>query len=145
MQTIDIESLIKHMAPVSPDREYSLAWSSGGTIGIRELKDNGAVLSFRENRGTIIKAGFSPDMRQIIAVNEDGTVSIWFTKDEIDGEACRYPENIVLFMSAREDVPYLNIDSLASARKYTFSLRDIRWAQYDYYDWGDISTKGAGR
>ena len=138
MQPIDIESVIKDLITVSPDRKYSLAWSSSGKIGVLQLEDDWPVLGFRETHGAILKAGFSPDMRQIVAENEDGTVSIWFTKIEIGGCKCASPEDIVLFMSANCNVPYINIDPKSHARnklRYHVSLRDFTSANDDWFCW----------
>ena len=138
MQPIDIESVIKDLITVSPDRKYSMAWSSSGKIGVLQLEDDWPVLGFREAHGAILKAGFSPDMRQIVAENEDGTVSIWFTKTEIGGCKCASPDNIVLFMSANCSVPYININPKANARnklRYHVSLRDFTWANDDWFCW----------
>ena len=130
MQIIDIESLISAATPVSPDRKYSLVWASAGVLGVRELSTNDPVLAFRDNHGNILRAGFSPDMRQIVAENEDGSFSVWFTTEELAGAKCVSPENIVLFMSGNERVPYLNF---SHGRNYSFFLRDFTCTTLDYY------------
>ena len=130
MQIIDIESLIGAAEPVSPDGKYSLVWSSAGVLGVRKLSNNDPVLAFRENHGNILRAGFSPAMRQIVAENEDGSFSVWFTTGEIAGAKCVSPENIVLFMSGNDRVPYPNI---SHRRNYRFFLRDFTSTTLDYY------------
>ena len=140
MQTIEIESVIRNAAPVSPDRKYSLAWSSSGMIGIRELKDNTRIIDFRSAHGEILKAGFSPDMRQLVAQNEDGTFSIWFIQDELDGQRDRFTGDIVKFMYEQFWVPRLDIYPNAPSsheRRYQFSLQSFLDAKYEYYDWPD--------
>ncbi|MCX5784543.1 MAG: hypothetical protein NTX59_02540 [Elusimicrobia bacterium] len=140
MQTIDIQSVLKNATPISPDRKYSLAWSLGGVIQVRKLEDNSNVLGFMEMHGTILKAGFSADMRQIVAENEDGSISIWFTKKEIGGKACLYPDNIVLFMSLQDYVPYININPKGPAYnepRYHVSLRDFTDSDYTGFGWWD--------
>ncbi|MDO8804010.1 MAG: hypothetical protein Q7R35_06250 [Elusimicrobiota bacterium] len=138
MQPINIESVIENSIPVSPDRKYSLAWSSSGKIGVLQLEDNFPVLGFRETHGAILKAGFSPDMHQIVAENEDGTISIWFTKPEIGGSRCIFPDDIVLFMSENDNVPYININPKVPTQnrlRYHVSLRDFTCATYDWFCW----------
>ena len=140
MQTIKIESVIRDAAPISPDRKYSLAWSSSGMIGIRELKDNTQLIDFRGAHGAIIKAGFSPDMRQLVAENEDGTFSIWFIRDELDGQKELFTCDIVQFMYEQFWVPRLDIYQNGPAgkeRRYVFSLQNFIDAKYEYYNWPD--------
>jgi hypothetical protein len=67
MQIIDLQSLIGSVLQVSPDRKYSLSWTSAGVLCVRKVTDNEQVLGFKENHGSIARAGFSPDMRQIVA------------------------------------------------------------------------------
>ncbi len=139
MRTDNIEFLRANARPVSPDRKYSLAWSSGGTIGIHDLQEGEPLLVFREDHGGILKAGFSPDMQRLIAENEDGTVSIWFTRRSIAGEVCLGLENIVAFMENNPRVPCLNIKPGADGRVKSFRLllHDFSCAALDYYDWGN--------
>ena len=135
MQIVEIESLIRDAAPISPDRKYSLAWSSSGMIGIRELKDNARIIDFRGAHGAVIKAGFSPDMRQLVAQNEDGTFSIWFVQEELDGQRELFPGDIVKFMYEQFWVPRLDIYPAGNERRYHFSLQNFVEAHYTWYNW----------
>jgi len=126
MQIIDLQSLISSAVPVSPDRKYSLSWTSAGVLCVRGVKDDKQVVGFKENHGSIVRAGFSPDMRQIVAENEDGSFSVWFTTKAIYEVKCHAPENIVPFMCANGRVPYLNI---SPSRYYKYSLRDFTHGQ----------------
>lgn len=145
MHTTNLKDLIQSAAPVSPDRKYSLAWSWGGTIGILNLADGEQLLCFREERGAILRAGFSPDMRELLAENEDGSFSIWYTAAALRGRPCRGAGNIVDFMLANELVPCLNVTPGLKACRFEQTLRDFRWARWDYFDWGNRYVRSERR
>ncbi|MDD2806511.1 MAG: WD40 repeat domain-containing protein [Elusimicrobiales bacterium] len=132
-----LKSLIETALPVSPDGRHSLAWSWGGTIGIFELKYGEPLLSFREEHGAIMRAGFSPDMRRLIAENEDRSFSIWHMDNEIDEQEGAETGNIVDFMLNNDFVPCLNIAPGLKVCRFEHTLHDFSDAQYDYYDWGN--------
>lgn len=136
MNITDLKSLIETAAPVSPDRKYSLAWSWKGSIGILTLKDGDPLLTFREERGAILRAGFTPDMLQLVAENEDHSFSIWHTARRLGGEDFAEADNIVDFMLNNELVPCLNITPGLKACRFTLDLRDFSCAQLDCYIWG---------
>jgi len=110
MQVIDLEHIINNVTPISTDRRYSLAWSSGGVIGIRELATCSPLVTLREDHGAILRAGFSTDMRQLVSANEDGTYSIWFIKNDIPPKGRTPQNNIVDYICDVDLVPYLNIN-----------------------------------
>lgn len=136
MHTTDIKSLIETAAPVSPDGKYSLAWSWKGSIGILTLKDGEPLLTFREEHGAILRAGFAPDMRRLIAENEDRSFSIWHTASRIGGNIFAEADNIVDFMINNELVPCLNILPGIKACRFNLTLQDFSCAQLDCYVWG---------
>lgn len=136
MNATNLKELIESAVTISPDRRHSLAWSWGGTIGIFELKYGEPLLSFREEHGAILRAGFSPDMRQLIAENEDRSFSVWYTVNEIGGRKCFDTGNIVDFMTSNLKVPCLNVLTGLKACRFNLTLQDFSDAQYDYYNWG---------
>lgn len=138
MQTIDLESLIANAAPVSPGGGYTLrTWPGRSCLAVFDRADDSPVLAFREEHGEILRAGFSPDMRQLLAWSEDGSVSVWFLP--VESLAWRKPPaNIVDFMLCSDRVPYLLISpgpSAAAPRQYSFSMRDSSDASFAFYDW----------
>ncbi len=139
MQAIDIKSLIDGLTPISPDRRYSIAWASSGVIGVRKLKDNEQVLVLHEKHGAILKAGFSQDMQQLIAINEDNSISIWFIKPGLTDSRKPVPGDIVEFIGISSVVPYLNIMPTPNGAIYHYSLHDASEAIYEWYDWGDYN------
>lgn len=70
--------------------------------------------------------------------NEDGTITIWFTKNEIAGTKCASPDNIVDYMSENDFVPCINIGpntKACKAPRYRVFLYDCTYAMYDWYCW----------
>lgn len=137
MQVIDLEHIINNLTPISTDHRYSLAWSSGGVIGIRELATCSPLVTLRENHGAILRSGFSSDMQQLVSANEDGTYSIWFIKSDITPKGRTPQNNIVDYICDVDLVPYLNINPKSKAHRYHFMLKDVSYAMYDWYDWQD--------
>jgi len=137
MFTTNLKSLIESALPVSPDRRHSLGWSWGGTIGIFNAEDGDPLLTFREEHGAILRAGFSPDMHELLAENEDGSFSIWHTESKIGGEKCAATDNIVEFMLKNELVPCLNIKPGLKACRFELTTHDFSEAQYNCYNWGN--------
>lgn len=138
MQTIDLESLIADAAPASPDGGYTLrTWPGRSCLAVFGRADDSPVLAFREEHGEILRAGFSPDMRQLLAWSEDGSVSVWFLP--VESLAWRKPPaNIVDYMLRADQVPCLVISpgtSDTAPRQYSFSLRDCSDASFAFYDW----------
>lgn len=136
MHTTDLKSLIESAVTVSPDRRHSLAWSWGGTIGIFSLKYGEPEITFREVHGAILRAGFSPDMRELIAENEDLSFSVWYTAHAVNGLRCSDTGNIVDFMLNNEWVPCLNVTPGMKLYRYELILHDFSAAQYNCFDWG---------
>ena len=136
MHTMNLKSLIQSAVTVSPDRRHSLAWSWGGTIGIFSLKHGEPELTFREEHGAILRAGFSPDMRELIAENEDLSFSVWYTAHEVNGVRCTDTGNIVDFMLNNECVPCLNVTPGPKAYRFAISVHDFSESQYNCFDWG---------
>lgn len=138
MQTIDLESLIANAVPASPDGGYTVRTLPGrDCICVYDRAGDWPVLAFREEHGEVLRAGFSPDMRQLIAESEDKSVSIWF----LPGEALMWrkpPADIADFMLRSDRVPCLVITpgpSASAPRQYSFSMHDFSGAPYTFYDW----------
>ena len=75
---------------ISPDAKYCLEYGSNGLVKVLLLKDRSLVDFFVGTHRGIVKAGFTPDMREIIAENMDGTRTIWSTLQKVNGKMCHF-------------------------------------------------------